>query len=265
MARLEPSHAVLLLGALLLADGAWASQTSEYQCRREGMMRRVQLGGGPAGEPLPCEVVYWKDSEQPYRGQVLWTAATDQQYCEDQASAFVEQLRDWGWRCERSGAEMTETPGRATAVAWPRIKPAPAAGAPSRRAIGPAAPAALAGAIDGTLASLGHLHPGVFESRIADYGDLDGDGSEDAVVIITYRADGGETVDYLVAYLFDGAGYRSAAARTLGGSVDGAYEGEVEQIVDGAILVKLRPGTEPTASSRPTAFVLQEGRLIERE
>jgi len=84
-------------------------------------------------------------------------------------------------------------------------------------------------------------------------------------VIITYRADGGETVEYLVAYLFDGAGYRSAAARTLGGSVDGAYEGEVEQIVDGAILVKLRPGTEPTAWSRPTAFVLQAGRLIERE
>ena len=36
------------------------------------------------------------------------------------------------------------------------------------------------------------------------------------MVIITYHA-GGETVDYLVAYLFDGAGYGSAAARKLGG------------------------------------------------
>ncbi len=265
MARLDPVRALLLLGALLLAEGAAASDTNEYQCRRGDLLRRVQLGGGAGGQPLPCEVVYWKDTEHPGRGQILWNAATDQQYCEDKASAFVEQLRGWGWRCERLGEPQGEPADAPAAMVWPQVKPTVGVGLrnPSRAAM-PGDAAALAAVIEGTIASLGQLHPGDFQGEVADHGDLDGDGFEDAVVIITYQA-GGETVQYLVAYLFDGEGYRSGAARNLGGWFDEPYQGSVEQIVDGEIQVKLQVGGAPAAWSQPAAFVLQEGRLVRRD
>jgi hypothetical protein len=275
MVRLGPARALFGLGVLLLADGASATQTNEYQCNRAGLVRRVQLGGGPGGQPLPCEVVYWKDSEHPGSGQILWNAATDQQYCEDKAKAFVDKLRGRGWQCERfgerlgegSGALLDHTAERRMATVWPRIKPSP--GATRRhaagRAVAPGDGVALGAVIDDTIASLAQLHSGVFAGEVADHGDLDGDGVEDAVVIITYRADGGQAVQYLVAYLFDGEGYRSAAARNLGGWFDTPYRGKVEQIVDGEIQVKLQVGEEPARASQPAAFVLQEGRLVRLE
>ena len=154
MARLEPVRALLLLGALLLAERASATQTNEYQCRRGELLRRVQLGGSPAGQPLPCEVVYWKDTERPGSGQILWNATIDQQYCEDKASAFVEQLRGWGWRCDRSGAGWRPGAHGRHGLAASQARRPPSGRLPERGAM-PGHAAALAGAIEGTIASLG--------------------------------------------------------------------------------------------------------------
>ena len=261
MARRARSGALVVLATLLLADRPAAHAADEYQCRRDGLMRRVELGGSGAGRPVPCEVVYWKDSEQPGIGQTLWRAATDPQYCEDQARAFVAQLRTWGWQCERLGAGVEPQ----TAAVLPTIKPLPPVSPRRRGPLGDAEAAGLAEVIRHTLESLGRLYPGVFEGEVADYGDLDGDGFQDAAVIITHHGDGGGTVQYLVAYLFDGKGYHSVASRTVSGRSDDPYRGEVEQIVDGAILLTLRAEAEPAARSRGAAFVLQEGRLVELE
>lgn len=48
------------------------------------------------GELLPCEVQYTKEGET----ETLWSATNEENYCEQQAQDFVEQHRDWGWRCD---------------------------------------------------------------------------------------------------------------------------------------------------------------------
>jgi hypothetical protein len=262
MARLGFARALILVGALLLADTAAATQTNEYQCRRDGLMRRVQLGGGTEGEAVPCEVVYWKDSERPGVGQILWNATTDAQFCEDKARELVEQLRGWGWQCERLGEEAQ------TAYSPPAPAAAARTSARRRAAVSPVDAAALADVIGHTLDSLRALHGGTFEAEIADYGDLNGDGFEDAVVVITYRAAGRDQAQYLVAYLFDGEGFRSVASRSISGPPEDGDRGMVEQIVDGAILVKrsVSDASElACCKSRAATFVLREGKLVRLE
>ncbi len=71
------------------------------------------------GESLPCEVQYTKEGGT----ETLWSATSEENYCEQQAQDFVEQHRDWGWRCDAmpgeepasQGADPSEsavTPGR---------------------------------------------------------------------------------------------------------------------------------------------------------
>jgi hypothetical protein len=254
--------ALILLAALLLADAAAATQTNEYQCRREGLIRRVQLGGGTDGAAVPCEVVYWKDSEQPGVGQILWNAVTDARYCEQKARGLVEQLSGRGWQCERLGEAAQR---RLTSPVRAPERPAAWSSARRRAPASPLDPAALAEVIGHTLDSLRDLHPGRFDAEIADYGDLNGDGFEDAVVVITYRATDRDKAQYLVVYLFDGEGYRAVASRSISGPPDDAAPGAIERIVDGAILVE-RSAVETAESaccgSRPAAFVLREGKLV---
>ena len=119
-----------------------------------------------------------------------------------------------------------------------------------------------------TLDSLRGLHPGRFEAEIADYGDLNGDGFEDAVVVITYRAADRDQARYLVAYLFDGKGYHPVASRSISGPPEDASRGAVERIVDGAILVEpsaVEAVERACCGSRPAAFVLREGKLVRLE
>ncbi len=77
------------------------------------LQRRVQIIR-ETSEPVPCEVVYFKDTEAPGEGTALWNAANDPTYCQTQAEAFIEQLEGWGWSCEgpeaatSSGSENSE-------------------------------------------------------------------------------------------------------------------------------------------------------------
>lgn len=259
MARFGSARALILLTTLLLGQAAAVAKVDEYQCRRDGLMRRVQLSGAPADRPMPCEVVYWKDSEQPGGEQVLWNAKSNPQYCEEHARIFVERLRGWGWQCERVG-EPTALP--------PPDRPE-RLNAQRPRAAARGDGAVLAKVIARTLNSLKNLYPGDFQAEIADYGDLNGDGFEDAVVVITHSAAGRDQVRYLVAYLFDGEDFRSAASRDITGPPEHAWQGAVERIVDGAILVNPEPpGPAPAPCCRPrpprpVAYGLREGKLVE--
>ena len=54
---------------------------------------------------VPCEVHYYKDTEQPGEREVLWRALNEEGYCEARTQAFVAQLQEWGWSCEMAGNE----------------------------------------------------------------------------------------------------------------------------------------------------------------
>jgi len=62
------------------------------------------------GVAVPCEVHYYKDTEVPGEGQVLWRASNDAGYCEAKAAEFFEKLRGMGWTCwsDSEGAASDE-------------------------------------------------------------------------------------------------------------------------------------------------------------
>ncbi|MGI9501652.1 MAG: hypothetical protein ACR2RE_01180, partial [Geminicoccaceae bacterium] len=66
-------------------------------------MRRVIVEVGDLSTALPCEVVYWKDTEAPGVRRVLWNARTDASYCDAKAAGLVDKLAGAGWNCSNDG------------------------------------------------------------------------------------------------------------------------------------------------------------------
>jgi hypothetical protein len=96
--------------AFLLASGALApivtmgligaAAASDYRCvRGDQAVRRVVVAAEDPVQNVPCEVVYWKDTEQPGVRSVLWSAETDAAFCARKAEELVATLQDGGWSC----------------------------------------------------------------------------------------------------------------------------------------------------------------------
>ena len=150
-------------------------------------------------------------------------------------------------------------------------EPAPAAAlgqSPSSAARpgGPPVGAAILGqVVEQTLRSVQELYGGAFRADNAAFGDLDGDGRDDAAVLVTYEAAPDDYVQYLVAYLFDGETFQSIATKNVGGRFLDARRAEMQGIADGAIVVDLQAldGGAACCEIRRAAFALKEGQLIE--
>lgn len=80
--------------ASALAFNAQADEV--YHCAFGPQERIISVVYLQEGEALPCEVQYTKEGET----ETLWSATNEENYCEQQAQQFVEQHRDWGWRCD---------------------------------------------------------------------------------------------------------------------------------------------------------------------
>jgi len=96
-------YAIALLVAfpcLALGQG----QTS-YQCSYGELQRRVEILTEP-GVTVPCEVHYYKDTEAPGEKQVLWSAGSQEGFCESKTEEFIAKLEGWGWDCGQGSAAM---------------------------------------------------------------------------------------------------------------------------------------------------------------
>ena len=212
--------AALTLVPMVLADMAVASET---RCvRADDPIRRVAMEVQDPSRDAPCEVVYWKDTEEPGVRSVLWRAQTDAGYCAQKAEELISRLRSVGWSCAIAGeqprAASREAPPPVAAPSPPANSAEPqvaedrpqvpssqgadgrAAAPPIRAALAPprtttappgdAADPSAGTALDAIIAqNLVHLNDGVdgrFAAEIADYGDLDGDGRDNGLVFFTY-------------------------------------------------------------------------------
>lgn len=284
---------VLALGAA----GNWsAAQSAEFRCRNGDQERRIELGGPDASQGIVCEVRYWRDAKAAGDGRVLWRAQQDAEFCAARARELIARLESGGWTC---GAG--EQPGSAAPTQAARAVPPPAADAPAETApaltpdkpdtVRPAAPspsaavqtepsrpetavetpsaspkaAILDQVVTETLHSANQLYGGEFEAEHTAFGDLDGDGSGDAVVLITYQEDRDNYVQYLVAYLFTGETFQSVATRNVGGRFLNVLRADLQGIADRRILVELEAldGEDTCCTTRRTAFTLQNGQLVE--
>jgi hypothetical protein len=113
--------------------------------------------------------------------------------------------------------------------------------------------------VEQTLRSVQELYGGHVQAELAAFGDLDADGLEDAAVLITYRAERDEYVQYLVAYLFNGQTFQSVATKNVGGRFLDALRADLQGIADGKILVELEAlDGGACCARRRTAFALDK-------
>jgi hypothetical protein len=106
-------YAITLLAAvpcLALAQG----QTS-YQCSFGELQRRVEILTEP-GVSVPCEVHYYKDTEAPGEKQVLWSAGSQEGYCEAKTEEFIAKLEGFGWDCGQGSEVMPASEPEAEAA-----------------------------------------------------------------------------------------------------------------------------------------------------
>jgi hypothetical protein len=92
-----------VLLAATLPGLSLAQDNNAYQCSNGDLRRRVEIVY-ETGVTVPCEVHYYKDTEQPGERQVLWRALKQEGYCEEHAQQFITQLASWGWDCAESAA-----------------------------------------------------------------------------------------------------------------------------------------------------------------
>lgn len=68
-------------------------------CRNNSQRRLVTLDYIVGKYPVPCQVVYEKQTENPGHRQVLWEADQTVGYCEQKMEEFIQELNGEGWQC----------------------------------------------------------------------------------------------------------------------------------------------------------------------
>lgn len=317
-----------LLATLLTAVGTTsvhAAERSQFTCTSGELVRRVIIEVGDLSTGLPCEVVYWKDSEAPGVRRVLWNARSDAAYCDGRAAGLVDKLTTAGWSCDGNGepvqanaapaaspalsnapeevapaAASTTVPaldaatGAATTAAASQVQtpaavtqpettaalgataqpaPAPSAGSTDTQtaalapgvANGAGAADQLQSVIQANLSSLNQSVDGDFQAKIGDFGDLNSDGIDDAVVFFNYESSTADFTQFVAAYLFNGEKYHLAATKPVGGTDLAVRQVEVEGIVQGSIQLRLVLNDAAQTEDRRAAMVLRDGQLVEIE
>ena len=84
---------------------ALGENDGSYQCSFGDLQRRIEILTDP-GVSVPCEVHYYKDTEAPGEEQVLWSAASQEGYCESKTEEFIAKLEGWGWDCGQGAEAM---------------------------------------------------------------------------------------------------------------------------------------------------------------
>lgn len=70
-----------------------------YRCELGDLSRNIYVNYKEPGSTLPCEVMYQKGGEA--EPKALWTATTEEGYCEVQAEGLAGKLSASGWECTR--------------------------------------------------------------------------------------------------------------------------------------------------------------------
>ena len=110
--------ALLTLAVPCLAMGQGAAS---YQCSHGDLQRRIEILTEP-GVTVPCAVHYYKDTEAPGEKQVLWSAQSQEGYCESKVQEFVARLEGWGWNCGPGGEAMPDAAPEAEPQAEPEAE-----------------------------------------------------------------------------------------------------------------------------------------------
>lgn len=98
---LHPGSPVWLLVFLGLASDVSAGS---WTCHKAELTREVVIFYPEAPARLPCKVFYAKPNENVVP-RALWEAENTQDYCEQKAAEFIEELSSSGWGCQATTPE----------------------------------------------------------------------------------------------------------------------------------------------------------------
>lgn len=244
-----------MLGFVAVSSVIEDTWGEEFRCRRDDQVRRVELRLADDADQLPCEVVYWLDTEAPGQPQTLWNAQNQLDYCRDKARVMVERLKSSGWACDDAASSEDVAATTAAEQAAPEPATSPDDGTPSRNDQGAASSGqpdltTLRAALERDVQRLDELtdgSSGKFATDGATLGDLNGDGVEDAAVLLSHRAEADEPTHYLLAYLFVGGTFRPVARVNLEAYYQNFADVRIRTVADGAveILLRLRRAEDP--------------------
>jgi hypothetical protein len=274
-----PVAGLVLAGTLA---GVGSSLAFDVHCERGRAVRDVEVRFAQDADGLPCAVI-WQSTVGSDRRELVWRSDSQLDFCTRKARELAHGLIDGGWMCESDTAAYASRPDPApTAGAEPNEPEADAAlppdadpnqdggPTPSTRTTQEPGPhpdqallqAALARDLERLDALSGSL-PGSFESLMGRLGDLDGDGIQDAVALLTYRLEAGRSSLYLLAYRFDGATFRPIARLPL----TEAANAQIGEVADGVVdvLVHVPQSGDPAccpSGRRHVRLVLRGHELV---
>ena len=121
---------VIACAALTLVPAGLAGSAAarEDKCvRGDGQIRRIELAAEDPARGVPCEVVYWKDTEEPGVRRVLWNARTDADFCRNKADELVAKLEAVGWTCTEVDEAVEQAASSTPPATTQPVTPAPLA------------------------------------------------------------------------------------------------------------------------------------------
>jgi hypothetical protein len=269
----------LILAALsLLATPVLAApaHSDEYHCRRNDLVRRIEVQFADDADRLPCQVVYWRDTERPGEKRIPWNANNEIDFCIQKAREMAGRLQDSGWTCDFESAPSEDAAALDVAAPPKDSSVEPAASDEQRPAeeseIDEPQPgnALLQEALARDVRRLDELTGAAswqFEPDAVTLGDLDGDGVEDGAVLLSHRDENGGVTHHLLAYLFDGTTFRPVARVNLEAYYQNFKDVVVEDVGGGGIALLLHtsragdPACCPSGRRRAT-FELRDGKLV---
>jgi hypothetical protein len=240
--------------------------TATRQCLLGDQKRAIQIEVEDPASGKPCELIYWDDGDLAKEGEVLWRAVHDAGFCPNRLDTIVEKWSAEGWQCGDDG-DLTQSAALAprsinaqdeTSAAAESVDQDPDSAPETVDAIDDRE---LETIIEEDAQRIGEWMEVDPDIEIAARGDLNDDGSEDAVVFLAYQSDQSAYRQYLMSYVGAEGGYELASVKLLSGVEAPPGNARVDQIQDGIIWLTL-PGFDG-GEARPAGFKLRDQQLIE--
>ena len=255
--KLLPEDALLATRSPATSSSNGAIVAEQRVCKLNDDTRRLQIEVENPNSGKPCKLVYWSESDQSDSGQLLWRAEHDSEFCTKRLSFIVQKWGDEGWQCG-------DGDGQVQAVALPAPTEEPSTSLPAAenaQAAGVVEDQVLQSIIEADAKRIGEWMEVEPDIEVAAHGDLNADGTDDAVVFLAYQSKQAAYRQYMMSYLVADETYELAGVKLLTGVNPPPKQAKVEQIEKGIIWLSL-PGTEGTRLE-PVGYVLRDQQLVE--
>ncbi len=230
---------------------------------------RVEIETDDQERNLPCRVVFWPDEKT---RNVLWRAQFEEGFCDRKAEETRNVLNAKGWACSTQPLDGKYAERIYVTASWRCIKQQQLA--TNKTENGPPIPQArpkqrgetrdffddpkLEAAVRSDLSSTIQKVAGQSTLSAVSRGDIDGNGLNDAIVVLTNRNNQGRKNHLVMAYLGDGEAYNLTDIHVTPGNRTGPNDDLIVAIDEGLIELSICCAPE----FRPILLAFRDRELV---